>query len=73
MARRMTRRADWIDDLAERLPELSTTDEAAQLLRLDRRTVYRLLDAGQIAMIRRGRRRLIPRIAIVDYLRAQAG
>lgn len=43
-------------------------DEAAYALGLGRTTVKKLIATGRLASVRVGRRRLIPRSALVDYV-----
>ena len=52
----------------EEIPLTLTVDEAGQLLRIGRNSIYRLIDDGQIQVIRLGRKILIPRNALVDFL-----
>jgi len=42
--------------------------EAADLLGVGRTTMYRLVDAGEIATIHIGRRRVVPHEELVEYL-----
>lgn len=41
-------------------PRLMTVAEAAEILNVAKRTVYRLMDSGQIVYVRIGRARRIP-------------
>lgn len=49
--------------------DLRTIDEAAELLRVGRRTVERLIAEGELASLKIGRRRLVPDDAIARYRR----
>ena len=53
-----------------------TVPEAAVLMRLGRRTVWRMVASGEIESVKMGRSRRIPRQAVADYqdrLRKAAG
>lgn len=50
------------------LPRLLTVDEVADLLRVKRRSVERLIRRGDLASFKAGRRRLIPRDAVARLL-----
>ena len=50
------------------IPLTSTPEEAGHLLHIGRNSIYRLIDDGQIQVIRLGRKTLIPRNALVDFL-----
>ncbi len=45
---------------------LMTVKEAAEFLRLSRSSVYALMDHGELAFVKLGRRRRIPRRALVE-------
>ncbi len=45
---------------------LLTVSEATAFLRLSRSTLYTLMDAGELAYVRIGRSRRIPRRALID-------
>ena len=47
---------------------LLTVPEAAGLMRLGKRTVARMIHAGEIESIKIGRSRRIPRQAVADYI-----
>lgn len=51
------------------LPLTLTVAETAEQLRISRRTVFALIDRGQLQSIKVGRTRRIPRHALLDYLR----
>ncbi len=46
---------------------LVTIDEAAQALSVSRRTLYRLIDTGQIDTVRIGSSRRIPTVALQSF------
>jgi len=48
---------------------LYTIREAAALLRLYHKSVYRLCDAGKIGFVRVGRKKLIPASAVAEYIK----
>ncbi|MFE7407157.1 helix-turn-helix domain-containing protein [Isoptericola sp. NPDC057559] len=52
-------------------PLIYSVEEAAQVLRISRDTTYELLRSGQLRSIKVGRRRLIPAVAIHEYIRAR--
>ena len=69
-----------IDEIIERkleernidsLPDLLTPDEAAELLRCDRRRVYRMHSEGRLAGVKDGARLLIPRAEVERHLRRE--
>jgi len=47
---------------------LLTPEEAAEMLRLGRVTVYKLIQTGELASITIGKARRIPRRALDDYI-----
>lgn len=50
------------------MPEMWQVDEVAAALRVSRRTVYRLLSAGQLERVKVGSRTLIPASSLTRYL-----
>ena len=50
-------------------PGILTADEVANQLRVSLRTVYRLIDNGQIEAFRVGGQWRITRVAITEYMR----
>ena len=48
--------------------DLLTIDETAEYLRVSRRTVYRLIDAGHLSRFKVGRRALITRQSLTLYV-----
>lgn len=69
--------SDWVDAAVAGLPPLITTEEAVEVLRTTRRNLYRWLATGKIASVKHGfggsSRVLIPKPALVKYLRSIAG
>lgn len=55
------------------LPAVLTVDEAADLLRVDRRSVYGLIRSGDLHAVRVGRALRVPRWAIEHFLGAPPG
>lgn len=49
-------------------PDVLTVPEAASILRLSRNGVYAAVQAGQLPVIRMGRRILVPRAALEQLL-----
>jgi len=47
---------------------LVTVEEAAQLLSINRSTVYDLIGRGHLPSVKIGRRRLISRQSLVDFI-----
>jgi excisionase family DNA binding protein len=64
---------DWVDEAVEGLPPLLKTSEAAKVLRTTTRTLYRWIAVGRLKTVKRPGAHsstvLIPKSAIVDYLR----
>jgi excisionase family DNA binding protein len=60
-------------DLTVRADErlLLTVEEAAERLGIGRSLMYELIGSGQIASIRVGRLRRVPREALIDYVASQ--
>lgn len=58
----------WAADVLAALPPLVTRARAREILCIGERTLDRRLALGDIRAIHNGRRVLIPRQAIVDYL-----
>jgi excisionase family DNA binding protein len=46
---------------------LMTILEAAAFLRVSRSTLYVFMDSGELASVKLGRRRLVPRRALVEF------
>ena len=47
---------------------LYRVDEAADALRLSRSLVYELIRSGQLRTVKAGRRRLVPVVALAEYV-----
>lgn len=52
------------------IPLTLTVDEAGRLLRIGRNSMYHLVKDGQIQSIKIGRKILIPRNALINFLSA---
>lgn len=57
-----------VDGLPRREPLLLTICEAAELLSVGRTTAYRLIDDGELEVVRIGRAARVPRAAVVDFV-----
>jgi excisionase family DNA binding protein len=55
-------------DLTNGMPLLMTVEEAAELLRLGRTRMYELVMSGRIVSVKVGRRRLIPRKSLEEFV-----
>jgi excisionase family DNA binding protein len=55
-------------DLTNGVPLLMTVEEAAELLRLGRTRMYELVMSGRIVSVKVGRRRLIPRKSLEEFV-----
>jgi excisionase family DNA binding protein len=55
------------------VPLLYRVDEAAAALRLSRSSVYKLIRSGQLRSVKQGRRRLVPVIALAEYVASLGG
>jgi len=61
-----------MDDRSDSLtPVLLTARETAGVLRISERLTWRLIAEGELATVRIGRRRLVPRRAIDAYIAAR--
>ena len=49
-------------------PVLYRVDEAAEALRLSRSVVYELIRSGRLRSVKEGRRRLVPVVALAEYV-----
>lgn len=69
----MDHHQSWIDDVIAACPPLLTSAEACEVLRCSRRELYRRISRGQIRTVAATAsgpsRRLIPRMALGEYLR----
>lgn len=54
--------------MLEDYPDILTTDEACEYLRMGNNALYDLLNSGKLAGIRNGRKWLIPKAAIQDFI-----
>ena len=64
-------RPAWIEDLIRALPLLLSPVAAAAALGCSRRTVDRRIRARELMAVRNGRRVLIPRTAVAEFLAGQ--
>lgn len=55
-------------DLLPTAPDVLTVQEAGKVLRLGRTTMYRLVASGEIKCVKIGRKVLIPRIFLQNFL-----
>lgn len=58
--------------MLETYDDLLTVDEAAEVLKVGKNNLYKLLESGQLKAYRNGRVWRIPRVAIEEYIRTQA-
>jgi excisionase family DNA binding protein len=49
-------------------PVLYRVDEAAEALRLSRSVIYELIRSGRLRTVKEGRRRLVPVVALTEYV-----
>lgn len=49
-------------------PLVYRVEQAAVALQLGRSTIYELIRSGQLRSVKSGRRRLVPKDAVVEYL-----
>lgn len=57
--------------LVDGLPEFGKVPEVAAALSISSKTVWRMVDAGELPAIRFGRAVRIPRAAVAEYIRGQ--
>lgn len=67
----------WVDEALAGTPALLTVEETIGILRMSRRSFYRLLSTGRINAFRASEtgssRNLVPRSEVARYLRSLAG
>ena len=51
---------------------LLSVDEASRALRLSRSMLYELIRSGRLRTVKQGRRRLVPVVALTEYVDALA-
>lgn len=51
---------------------LLSVDEASRALRLSRSMIYELIRSGRLRTVKQGRRRLVPVVALTEYVDALA-
>ena len=54
-------------------PVVYRVDEAAEALRISRDTVYELIRSGRLRTIKVGTRRLVPLVALHEYVSGELG
>jgi hypothetical protein len=73
----MVAKTDWIDEAVGGLPPLVTTEETLKLLRICRRTFYKLVSLGKIKTLKQSTahsaKHMVPRAEIARYLRSLEG
>lgn len=50
------------------VPVVYRVDEAAEALRISRDTIYELIRSGRLRTIKVGSRRLVPLVALTEYI-----
>lgn len=55
------------------VPVMYRVEEAAEALRLSRSAVYELIRSGQLRSVKCGRRRLVPVVALAEYIAVLEG
>lgn len=66
---------EWVADIVDGLPPLSTIKETADVLRLSPRTLVRRINAGYLRTVHEGKQGMpvrIPRLEIARYLERHA-
>ncbi len=54
-------------------PDVLTVQEAGEVLRVGRTTMYRLVQNGRVQSVKIGRKVLIPRVFLQDFLECNGG
>ena len=65
-------KAEYVDTMCLSNREVLTAPEAAAVLRVGRTTMYRLINSGEIRSIKIGRKVLIPRTFIREFIEKRA-
>ena len=65
-------KAEYVDTVSLSNREVLTAQEAAAVLRVGRTTMYRLINSGEIRSITIGRKVLIPRTFIREFIEKRA-
>jgi excisionase family DNA binding protein len=55
------------------VPVAYRVDEAAEALRVSRDSIYELIRSGRLRTIKVGKRRLVPLVALTEYVTAEMG
>ena len=56
------------DDILTGYPDILTVKDVQDILRLGRNSVYKLLENGEIKTIRAGKKYIIPKIYLVQFI-----
>ena len=56
------------DDILTGYPDVLTVKDVQEILRLGRNSVYSLLENGKIKTIRAGKKYIIPKISLVQFI-----
>lgn len=56
--------------MLEKYPEIMTVDQLAEALHICKNNAYLLLNTNEVGFKRVGRRIIIPKICVIDYLRS---
>lgn len=59
--------------MLEQYEEIMSVDDLCEIFKIGRGRVYELLQSNQISAFRLGRNWKIPKIAVIDYIKKQAG
>ena len=59
--------------MLEAYDDILTPEEVSEALRIGETALYRLLNSGALKAFRNGRRWVIPKEAVIAYIRDQAG
>ena len=52
-------------------PDVLTVPDVVRLLRMGKNTIYKLINEGAINSIKRGKKIIIPKVCLVEYLTNQ--
>lgn len=59
--------------MLEQYEEIMSVEDLCEIFKIGRGRVYELLQSNQISAFRLGRNWKIPKIAVIDYIKKQAG
>jgi hypothetical protein len=72
----MVAKSDWIDEVVGALPPIVTSEEAFKLLRISRRSFYKLVALGKIKTLKQSTahsaKHMVVRSELARYLRSLA-